>query len=250
MDAPCPRDGTRPRAYISLVIKLVPLLLIVLGGLAWWQLSAWSSGRGLRERSRPLKNDALEGLIGRISATAGVERVAVRVLDAPEINGLVTPAGDIYVTRGLVEEVRRGRVTPAEFASVVAHELGHLALGHTKRRAIDVALSQTVTVVVGGIIARLVPFVGWHLARMLSRLFVATLSRQDEFEADAYATAIMLRAGLGAEPQARMLEKLERLVPGVKAEGGPAGWLASHPPVGDRAAAIRANALRWSAGAG
>ncbi len=227
------------------MIPLTTLLLIVLGALVWWQISARASGAGLRAKSRPLKNDMLEGLIDRLSRAAGAGPVRVRVLDGDMINGLATPSGEVYVTRGLVQQVRAGRVTPPEFASVVAHELGHLALGHTQRRAVDVAVAQALHVVVGGIIARLIPVIGWYAARWLSSLFVARLSRQDEFEADAYATALMIKSGLGAEPQARMLEKLQTLVPGVRMGDAPASWLASHPPVKDRAAAIRANAERW-----
>jgi len=226
------------------MIKLLPILVVILIGLVWWQISAMTSGRALRAQSRPLKNDQLEGLIGRLADAAGVEGVRVRVLDAPMINGLATPSGDVYVTRGLVEHVRAGRITGSEFASVVAHELGHLALGHTKRRAIDMAVAQAVTMVVGGILARFVPFVGWYLARAVSTLFVASLSRKDEFEADAYGTALMIRSGLGAEPQARMLEKLDKLTPGM-ATAGPPSWLQSHPPVEDRARVIRGNAGRW-----
>ncbi len=229
------------------MIPFTTLLVVVIGGLIWWQISARASGAGLRATSRPLKNDMLEGLIERLSRAsgAGPVRVRVRVLQGDMINGLATPSGEVYVTGGLVQQVRAGRVTPAEFASVVAHELGHLALGHTQRRAVDVAMAQALHVVVGGIIARLIPVIGWYAARWLSTLFVARLSRQDEFEADAYATALMIKAGLGAEPQARMLEKLQTLVPGLRQGDTPASWLASHPPVKDRAAAIRANAERW-----
>ncbi|MEO0621349.1 MAG: M48 family metallopeptidase [Pseudomonadota bacterium] len=229
------------------MVKFLSFALILGVPLIWWYVSAKLQGYGLRKQSRPLKNDALEGLVNRLGSAAGVERVGVRVLQAPIINGMATPEGEIYVTEGLVAQVRNGKVTASEFASVVAHELGHLALGHTKRRAIDLAAAQAISVVVGGMLARLIPIIGWHLARAISTLFVATLSRKDEFEADAYATALMLRAGFGAEPQARMLEKLETLSPGSKQPDGPASWLASHPPVRDRAAAIRENAARWGA---
>lgn len=225
--------------------KLLPILLILGLGYLWIRASSWASGSRLRKQSRPLRNDRLEGLIDRLAAAAGVDSVRVRVLDAPMINGLATPGGEVYVTRGLVQQAQAGRITAEEFASVIAHELGHLALGHTKRRMIDVMGAQAVNLVVGGLLARLIPVIGWYLARWLSTLFVASLSRRDEFEADAYATALMLRAGLGAEPQARMLEKLVHLAPGSSGEEGPANWLASHPPVAERAAAIRANAERW-----
>lgn len=238
-------DASRPCTYIEAMIKLLILLLPVFLAWFWFSVMGRMNGTALRAKSRPLANDQLEGLIRRLADTAGIDHIRVRVLNDGTVNGLATPTGDIYVTRGLVDHVRRGRVTAPEFASVVAHELGHLALGHTKRRAFDVAIAQAAHVVVGGLLARLVPVVGWYLARLLSGFFVATLSRKDEFDADAYATAVMIRAGFGAEPQARMLEKLEELVPGMTAAAGPAAWLASHPPVRDRAKAIRSNAGRW-----
>ncbi|MGF1501142.1 MAG: M48 family metalloprotease [Paracoccaceae bacterium] len=227
--------------------KFVPLLLIAAGLYLWWRYSALQSGRALRAGSRPLSNDQLGGLIGRLAETAGVDRVQVRVLEEPTINGLVTPKGEIYVTRGLVREVQAGRISGPEFASVVAHELGHLALGHTQRRMATVAGAQIAQIVVGSILARLIPFVGAWLAQMMAGAFVASLSRQDEFQADAYGTALMIRSGLGAEPQARMLEKLEELMPELARMKGTTAWLASHPPVADRAHAIRENAARWMA---
>ena len=223
--------------------KLLPLLLIALGAWAMWKFSAWTTGRSLRRRSRPLRNDQVERLTGKLADAAGVDGVKVRMLDAPMINGLATPTGEIYVTRGLVAELQSRNISAAEFASVIAHEMGHLALGHTRRRMVDVAGAQAATYILGGLLSRFIPFVGWHLARILSSLFVASLSRKDEFEADAYATALMMKSGLGAEPQARMLEKLETLTP--KAGLAEQSWLASHPPVTERAAAIRANAERW-----
>ena len=234
-----------------MIAKLLPLILLGLLLYGWLRASAAFSGAQLRRQSHPLRNDRLERLLARLAQTAGIDHVRVRVLEADPINGLATPGGDIYVTSGLVRAVQKGRVSPEEFASVIAHELGHLALGHTRRRMIDVMGAQAATMIVGGLLARLVPVVGWYLARWLSNVFVARLSRADEFEADSYATALMIRSGLGAEPQARMLEKLVNLMPGAggQAAEGPAGWLASHPPVAERARAIRGNAGRW-AGAG
>jgi Zn-dependent protease with chaperone function len=45
-----------------------------------------------------------------------------------------------------------------------------------------------------------------------------------------------------------MLEKLMDLAPEASAQE--MNWLASHPPVIERAAAIRDNATRWAASAG
>ncbi|MEL6475736.1 MAG: M48 family metalloprotease [Pseudomonadota bacterium] len=226
--------------------KLIVLLLPVLMVMVIWRVSAVLSGRTLRQQSRPLRNDEVDMALRRLSHAAGVDQIDLRVLDQEMVNGLVTPSGEIYVTRGLVQQYQRGRIKLAEFASVIAHEMGHLANGHTKRRMWDVAAAQLITVIIGGLIARLIPFVGIYLARWIGSLFVARLSRKDEFEADAYATALMIKAGFGAEPQARMLEKLIEITPGAEAHGK--SWLASHPPVAERAKAIRANATRWEGG--
>lgn len=226
------------------MIKLALFLVPVFIALLMWQISAFTSGKSLRRRSHPIRNDEVDAALRRLAHAAGIERIEVRVLDQSVVNGLVTPSGDIYVTRGLVEEFVRGRVKLAEFVSVIAHEMGHLAHGHTKRRIWDVAGAQLITTVLGAALSRFIPFIGFYLARWIGSLFVARLSRKDEFEADAYATALMIRAGYGAEPQARMLEKLLTLLPGVS--NAARSWLASHPPVDERASAIRANADHWN----
>lgn len=227
------------------MIKLMPLILLGLGFFLLVQISAWAQGRNLRRNSRPLHNDQTEALLRRLADAAGVDKIEVRVLEQPMINGLATPSGEIYVTRGLFQQVQKGRITGPEFASVVAHELGHLALGHARRRMVDVAGAQAVHMLLGGLLSRFIPVVGWYVARWLSGFFIASLSRRDEFEADRYATAVMMKSGLGAEAQARMLEKLNDLMPGANPAG--ASWLASHPPVPQRAEKIRANAERWNA---
>ena len=229
--------------------RLILILLIVFAVVFAWKLKAMASGKALRRQSHPLANDQIEALLARLARAAGIDRVEVRVLEQPMINGLATPSGEIYVTQGLLREFQSGRISPHEFTSVVAHELGHLALGHAKRRMIDVSAAQAAQIVVGGVLARFIPYIGWIVARWLTSALIATLSRKDEFEADAYATALMVKAGLGAEPQAQMLEKLEHLSP-PGATAGTVSWLASHPPVTDRARAIRENARRWEGAAG
>jgi len=225
--------------------RLLPILLLLLGIFASIRLSAWQSGRMLRRRSRPLYNDQVEALMRRLARTAGIERIEVRLLEMPAINGLATPSGEIYITTGLFRRFQRGQISGAELASVIAHELGHLALGHTKRRIMDVTGAQALHMVLGSVLNRFLPVIGWLVARWASAFFMSRLSQQDEFEADAYATALMIKSGLGAEPQVRMLEKLRRLVPeGTALE---TSWLASHPPVEARTKAIRTNAERWCA---
>lgn len=224
------------------MIKFLFPILLIAGLVIWWKIRAQSSGSALRKGSRVLQNDQLEVLFQRLADAAGIENVEVRVLPDRNPNGLATDTGEIYVTQGFIDAFQKGDVTAQELASVAAHEMGHLALGHMKRRMIQVAGTQAAQMVLGGVLARLIPFVGGYLAVWLLNLITAKLSRKDEFEADAYATALMVRSGLGAEAQARLLEKLPELIPGA---GGQRSWLASHPPTEERAHAIRENAGRW-----
>jgi putative metalloprotease len=220
---------------------LIPVLLIV-GFVAWWKFQAQMSGNALRKGSKPLHNDQLQALFQKLAVAAGVEEVEVRVLPDQTPNGLATDTGEIYVTQGFIDAFQRGDVTARELASVAAHEMGHLALGHMKRRLIQVAGVRAAQFVLGGLLARLIPFVGGYIAVWLLGLVTAKLSRKDEFEADAYATALMIRSGIGAEHQADLLEKLPKLIPGANMRSS---WMASHPAPEQRIAAILKNAGRW-----
>lgn len=225
--------------------RLLPILLLVLGVFAMIRFSAWQSGRTLRKRSRPLRNDQVEALTSRLARTAGIDDIQVRLLEMPAVNGLATPSGEIYITTGLFKKLQARQISGPELASVIAHELGHLALGHTKRRIVDVTGAQMLHLVLGSVLNRFIPVIGWFVARWVSTFLMSSLSRKDEFEADAYATALMLRSGLGYEPQVRMLEKLREMVPASGMQE--MSWLASHPPVPQRTEAIEANAARWEA---
>ena len=224
------------------MFKLLLPILMIAGLVAWWKFRAQSSGSALRISSKVLQNDQLEALFQRLADAAGVDKVEVRVLPDRNPNGLATDTGEIYVTQGFIDCFKRGDVSARELASVAAHEMGHLALGHMKRRMLQVAGTQAAQMVLGGVMARIIPFVGGYLAVWLLGLVTAKLSRKDEFEADAYATALMVRSGIGAEHQAKLLEKLPDLIPGA---ADSKSWLASHPPSAERAMAIRENAERW-----
>lgn len=225
------------------MIRLLLPLLLIAGVVIWFRVRASTGASALRSSSRPLKNDQLHALLARLARSAGIEKVEVRVLPDRTPNGLATNTGEIYITQGFIDAFRRGDVTAAELASVAAHEMGHLALGHMRRRMFEVAGRQAAAVLLGGIAARIIPFLGGYLMMALLDLVTARLSRRDEFEADAYATALMVRSGIGAEHQAQLLEKLPQL---VSADVERKSWLASHPPTSERAARIRENASRWT----
>ncbi|MCX7889797.1 MAG: M48 family metallopeptidase [Rhodobacteraceae bacterium] len=226
------------------MLRLTPLLLALLYGLVLWHFSAWRLRRELDARSVPLADPALQGVLGRLAAAIGVERVPVHLYEVDAVNGLAAPDGRIFLTRGFYRKFREGEVTADELASVIAHELGHVALGHSRRRMIDFSGQNAVRIVLATFLGRFLPGIGTWLAGLAAALLAARLSRQDEFEADEYASALLIKAGIGTGPQKSLFAKLDRLT-GAAGRTPPA-WLTSHPRAAERIAAIAANEARWT----
>jgi metalloprotease len=226
------------------VLRLTPILLAILYGLAMYLFSAWRLKRTLDAQSVPLVDPALAPVLGRLARALDLPALKVNIYEIAPVNGLAAPDGRIYLTRGFYDKFRRGEVSAEELASVVAHELGHVALGHSRRRMVDFSGQNAIRVALAMVLGRLLPGIGIWIAGLLAGLLAARLSRGDEYEADAYAAALMTRAGLGIGPQVRLLEKLQSLH-GVA--GRPPVWLASHPDTADRIAEIRRLEAGWAA---
>lgn len=226
------------------MLRFLPLILILLYALLMWQFSVWRTRRELAANSTRLDHPSLVPMLKRMGLAMGLPPIQAHVYEIPAINGLAAPDGKIYLTRGFLDQLDMGRVTAEELASVIAHELGHVAHGHTRRRMVDFAGHNLIRVVLAGTIGRFLPGIGHWIANLVANLVAARLSRQDEFEADAFASALMVKAGLGVGPQITLFQKLDRLSGNNPAAGG-AAWLASHPPAPARIAAIQASSARW-----
>ncbi len=226
------------------MLKFTPILLAVLYALAMYQFSSWRTRRELDEKSTELADATLKTLTDKMAVALGVERIRVNLYEVDVVNGLAAPDGRIFLTRGFYEKYRRGEVTAEEIASVIAHELGHVALGHARRRMIDFSGQNAIRAALAMILGRFLPGIGVYIANFLTTLLAARLSRNDEYEADAYASALLVKSGIGTEPQKSLFRKLEKLT-GVG--GGMPVWLMSHPKTGDRIAAIEKLEARWAA---
>ena len=184
-----------------------------------------------------------------------IPHLKAHVLPQEAFNALASPDGGIYLTEGVLRRHRMGEVSSEEVASIIAHELGHVALGHSKRRMGEMAAQNAARVGLVLVLGRLIPFIGGYvavwIAGLLSALVTAKLSRKDEFEADAYAAALMRKAGLPVEAQARMFDKLAAMRPaGAPGADGPLAWLMGHPAPEERAAAVRRLAAQWEGAEG
>ena len=223
--------------------RFLPILLVVLYAFMMMRFSVWRTRRMLDERSQPLTDPSITRLADRMAAAMGIPAIKVHVFEVEPVNGLAAPDGRIFLTRGFLNRKAQGEVTAEELASVIAHEMGHVAQGHMRRRMIDFTGQNAVFMMLSALLSRFLPFIGVWIANLISTALMARLSRRDEFEADAWATALLIKAGIGTGPQKSLFRKLDALTRN-RAEGIPA-WLLSHPHVEERIAAIEANEARW-----
>ena len=227
------------------MLQLSPILLALVYGVIMYRFSVWRTNRELTGQSHELLDPKLKVLTDRMAKALEVTRIRVHLYEIDPVNGLAAPDGKIYITRGFYRKFTDGQVTAEEMASVVAHELGHVALGHSRRRMIDFSGQNALRMALGSLLSRILPGIGGILANLLSNLLMARLSRSDEFEADEYASALMMKSGIGVEHQISMFEKLEQLS-GNNANLQPA-WLLSHPKTEHRIKKIQENKTKWSA---
>lgn len=235
-----PGDGTVHRGAM---LRLIPILLILLYALAMWLFSAWRLRRELDARSTPLDDPRLAGTLDRLGAAMGLGRIRAHVYEIAPVNGLAAPDGRVFLTRGFIDQLDAGKVTESELASVIAHELGHVTHGHSRRRMMDFAGQNVIRAVLAAGLGRFVPFIGPWLAGLVAGALAARMSREDEYQADVFAAALMVKAGFGTGPQKALLARLGRL---TGAGGAPVAWLASHPAIDRRIAAIEALERRWA----
>ncbi len=226
------------------MFKVMPIVLALLYGLAMYHFSVWRTKRELDERSTVLADRRLNGMLAKMADALDLPNIRVHIYEIDPVNGLAAPDGRIFITRGFYQKFQNGEVSAEELASVIAHELGHVALGHTRRRMIDFSGQNALRTALAMVLSRFLPGIGVFIANGLATLLAARISRKDEYEADEYAAALLTKAGIGTGPQKALFEKLEAL---TQTRGGvvPA-WLMSHPKTSERIAAIEKLEMRWA----
>ena len=227
------------------MLKFSPILLAVLYALVMYWFSSKRLSHDLDARSTPMRDPELERLTRKMADALDLHQIKVNIFEIDPVNGLAAPDGRIFITRGFFEKYRSGHVSAEEMASVIAHELGHVALGHSRRRMIDFSGQNAVRVALSMILGRILPGIGIYIANFLVSMLAARLSRGDEYEADAYAAPLLTKAGIGTEPQKTLFNKLEALTGN---SGQPLAWMMSHPKTTERIQAIEKLEGQWQAG--
>ena len=166
------------------------------------------------------------------------------VLNSEVPNAFALPGGYVYVTRGLLALAE----TEAEVAGVLGHEIGHVTARHTAQRqtrATGAGLLATLgtlgAAIFGGEVAgRLAQ----EVAGVGAQAYLASYSRDQEYQADDLGVGYMTAAGYDPQAMASFLEKLDAQSQ-LERPGGtdPAeSWFATHPRTLDRVQRAAADA--------
>jgi len=113
--------------------------------LGQWFLRLISGARPSIEREKRQLNPVIEWVQAEVEATQGFlpfKKLHVLVVDEPTPNAFAIGKNNLIVSRGLYEVA-----TEDELAAVIAHELGHLHNGDSRRLGIALGVS-TITLVI------------------------------------------------------------------------------------------------------
>ncbi len=225
------------------MFKFAPIFLALIYGIVMYQVSVWRGRRDLDQKSTELVDPKLRAVTDRLAAALEIDHIPVYIYEIDPVNGLAAPDGRIFITRGFYRKFQSNEVSASELTSVVAHELGHVALGHARRRMIDFSGQNALRTALIMVLGRYVPIIGPLIANALTSLITARLSRGDEYEADAYAAALLAKAGIGIAPQISLFKKLDAL---TQSNAGLApAWLLSHPKTEARIEALEKLEQKW-----
>lgn len=181
-----------------------------------------------RECERPDGEAALAQLTAPLFRQVSLRNPPrIRVVNAPVINALALPGGQILLFKGLLDLAD----DPNEVAGVIAHELGHLALDHPTTLMIERgAVAFTVGLIAGDVFG--VSVMGALGASVLD----AGYGRGAESAADARGAALMSGAGYDPRPMAALFDRLAAR----HADGAlPIPFLRDHPASDERARLFR-----------
>ena len=228
-----------------MITKIIPIVVLISVFYIGSIYSSKSLSKKLEKKSKIFHDPVIDNYLKAFQSILDLGNLQVFILNEKQINGLVTPNGNIYITQGFINQYKLGKVSGVELTSVIAHELGHLALGHTKKRLITFSAISAISLVISTILSRLLPYIGAIIGRSLSQILISGLSRKDEFEADSYAAALLIKSGIGTAPQISLLKKLEQLTGIVSSK---VTWTLSHPSPEQRIKTIQNLEASWITG--
>lgn len=168
----------------------------------------------------------------------------VTLLNSPVENAFAIPGGYVYVTRQLLALMN----SEAELASVLGHEVGHVAARHSAKRGTRSAIGGILAAGIGAVTKS---DLAGRAASYGTQLYTLGFSRSQEYEADGLGVRYITAAGYTPYAAADMLAELNdetqlQSVVAGRTSSQPT-FMSTHPNGADRVA--RAQQLAQATGA-
>jgi predicted Zn-dependent protease len=186
----------------------------------------------------------------RVAAQTGIQgggqgAYTITTLNSPVLNAFAVPGGYVYVTRQLLAIMN----DEAELASVLGHEMGHIAADHGAERQ-----NRSIWTQLGSVLATVVTGsqqIG-QLAGQVGQGLLLSYSRSQEYEADDLGVRYITNAGYDPMASASLLGQLgaatslEDRLEGRDQRSIPS-WARTHPLSEDRVRRATAQASKLQA---
>jgi beta-barrel assembly-enhancing protease len=158
--------------------------------------------------------------LARNSARPNI-KYTFQVVEDNAVNAFATMGGFVYVNTGLLKIADN----EAQLASVIGHEIGHIAGRHSLQHMKQAALAQGLSTALGVNNDKLVQ-IGVQVALTLPN------SRQDEYDADRQGLKTLTQTGYAPTAMPEFMKKL-------MSANSPPEFFSSHPAVPDRVANLQ-----------
>ena len=189
------------------------------------------SDRQMAARVRWITGRIIGQAIGLYPNTANWDW-SIKVIDDPEVvNAWCMAGGRMAVYTGLFEKLK---LTDAEFAQIMGHEISHALANHTAER-MSRAMATSVGIVAIGVMSDkpLATMAGGAMAAKVA--LELPNSRTAETEADKIGMELAVRAGYDPDAAVSLWQKM-----GSMGGSAPPEFLSTHPAPGNREAELAA----------
>lgn len=167
---------------------------------------------------------ALGKRLAAVSDRSGLE-YQFTVLDSKEVNAFACPGGFVFITTGILKNLK----DEAELGAVLGHEIGHVVRQHSLKQMQRQFIAQNGLGVLSALLG------GGKTSAILdqfgplaSNLVMLRNGREAELEADEQGLQISSRAGLDPRGMVGVQEMLLKVAGASR--GGVQEMLATHPP--------------------
>ena len=211
------RVALKPEEEIALGLKSAPEMAAQMGGLS--------------------RNAQARALVERVGAKLARESLAAKspykfsfnvLADPKTINAFALPGGPIFITEGLLRQLK----SEAELAGVLGHEIGHVIGRHSSERLAKAKLTQGL---IGAATVGTGDYTTAQIGQMVGSMINMRYGREDELESDALGIRIMAEAGYDPRAMIGVMETLAKASSGSRQPE----FFSTHPHPENRQARLR-----------